>query len=113
MLDSVRCGCLTAETVGTLQERLVQESIADKFIELRKHGQPPVCLFPRRKACNDFNSEMLGRLSSEVHELPCTDKVNETCNPRTKKTAEKLAKLNDNCNMTAGLEAKLLLTVGA
>ena len=39
----------------------------------------------------------------------------ETCNPRkwTKKTAEKLAKLNDDCNMTAGLEAKLVLAVGA
>ena len=30
-----------------------------------------------------------------------------------KKTADKLAKLNDDCNMTAGLEAKLLLAVGA
>ena len=29
------------------------------------------------------------------------------------KTAEKLAKLNDDCNMTASLEAKLLLAVGA
>ena len=74
-----------------------------------------MCLFPRRKACNDFNTEMLGRLSSEVHELPCTDEVDETCNPRkwTKKTAKKLVKLNNDCNMTAGLEAKLLLAVGA
>ena len=57
----------------------------------------------------------LGRLSSEVHELPCTDEVDETCNPSkwTKKTAEKLAKVKDDCNMTAGLEAKLLLAVGA
>ena len=30
-----------------------------------------------------------------------------------KKTAEKQAKLNEDCNMTAGLEAKLLLAVGA
>ena len=77
ILDSVRCGCPTAETIGTLQEWLVQGSIADKFLELREHGQPPVCLFPTRKACNDFNSEMIGRLSSEVHELPCTDEVDE------------------------------------
>ena len=65
-----------------------------------------MCLFPRRKACNNFNSEMLGRLTSEVYESPFTDKVDETSNPHewtTKKTAEKLAKLNDNCNMTAGL----------
>ena len=94
MLDSVRCGCPTAETIATLQERLVQGSIADKFIQLRKHGQPPVCLFPRRKACNDFNSEMLGRLSSEVHELLCTDEVDETCNPRkwTKKNSRESSK---------------------
>jgi len=91
MLDSVHCGCPTAETIATLQERLVQESIADKLIELRKHGQPPVCLFPRRKACNDLNSEMLGRLTSEVHKLPCTD---ETCNPRkwTKKNSREASK---------------------
>ena len=71
------------------------------------------CLFPRRKACNDFNSEMLRHLTSKVHELPCTDKVNETCNPINgiKKTAEKLAKLNEACNMTAGSEAKV--AVGA
>ena len=58
---------------------------------------------------------MLSRLTLEVHELPRTDEVDETCNPRkwNKKTAEKLAKLNDNCNMTAALEAKLLLAVGA
>ena len=49
MLDSVHCGCPTAETIGTFQERLVQGSIADKLIELWKHGQSPVCLFPRRK----------------------------------------------------------------
>ena len=58
---------------------------------------------------------MLSRLTSELHELPCTDEVDETCNPRkwNKKTAEKLSKLNDDCNMTAGLEAKLLLAIGA
>ena len=59
---------------------------------------------------------MLSHLTSEVHELLCTDEVDETCNPRKwnkKKTAEKLAKLNEDCNMTAGLEAKHLLAVGA
>ena len=98
MLDSVCCGYPTAETIATLQERVIRGSIADKFLELREHGQPPVCLFPRKKACNNFNSEMLGCLTTEVHELPCTDEVDETCNPRkwTKKTAEKLAKLNDD-----------------
>ena len=48
-------------------------------------------------------------------DLNALESVDETHNPRkwNKKTAEKLAKLNEDCNMTAGLEAKLLLAVGA
>ena len=68
-----------------------------------KQGQSPVCPFPRRNACNNFNSKML-------HKLLCTDEVDEICN-QNKQTAEKLAKLNENCNMTAGLEAKLAVGV--
>ena len=58
---------------------------------------------------------MLSHLTSEVHELLCTDEVDETCSPCkwNKNTAKKLAKLNEDCNMTAGLETKLLLAVGA
>ena len=50
MLDSVCCGCPTAETITTLQERLVQGSIADRFTELRKHGQSPVCSTEEKNA---------------------------------------------------------------
>ena len=58
---------------------------------------------------------MLTHLTSEVHELGCTDEVDETqvhVNG-TKKMYEHLEKLNKDCNMTAGLEAKLTLAVGA
>ena len=45
----------------------------------------------------------------------CTDEVAETCSTRkwSKKAAEQLKKLNNDCNLTAGLEVKLLLAVGA
>ena len=52
-----------------------------------------MCLLPKRKACDNFNAEML---TAEVHELVCTDEI----------AIEHLEKLNSDCNMTAGLEAK-------
>ena len=96
MLDCVRCGCPTDETLSTLQERVIHGCISDKFVELRQSGQSPVCLFPRRKACDEFNSEMLSRLTTQVHQLLCTDEVDETRSTRkwNKKAAELLEKLN-------------------
>ena len=58
---------------------------------------------------------MLTRLTSAVHELVCTDEVDETASTRkwNKKATEHLEKLNKDCNITAGLEAKLTLAVRA
>ncbi len=112
MLDCVRRGCPTDETLGTLKERVIQVSALEKFSELQESGQTPVCLFLTRKACNEFNTEMLSQLTSEVHVLACTDEVDETASTRkwNKKADEQF---NNDCNMTAGLEAKLSLAVGA
>ena len=109
MLDGVRRGCPSDETLRTLEQRVIDVSVADKFDELQKSGHTPVCLFPTRKACNDFNTQMLSYLPSEVHELVCTDEVDETAGTHkwNKKAAEQLEKLNNDCNRTAGLEAKL------
>ena len=90
-------------------------STSEKFVELQKSGQTPVCLLPTRKGCREFNDEMLASLDSKVHELACTDEVDETGGSRrwNKKSADHLDKLNSDSNMTAGLEAKLRLAVGA
>ena len=45
-LDCVRRGCPTDKTNATLQQRVIQESITDKFEELCRVGQTPLCLFP-------------------------------------------------------------------
>ena len=115
MLDCVRRGCPTDETLCTLDQRVIDVPVADKFHELQKSGLTPVCLFPTRKACNEFNAQTLSYLPSEVHELACTDEVDETAGTHkwNKKAADQLEKLNNDCNRTAGLEAKLSLAVGA
>ena len=85
--------------------------MTDKFNELSQGIQKPVCLFPR-KACQEFNNEMLLMLASKVHELVCTDQIDPISTTRkwTKKAEDQLKKLNNDCN---GLEAKLLLANGA
>ena len=74
----------------------------------------PVCLFPTRKACSDFNADMLSTLDNKICKLNCVDEIDETTSSRKwdKTAAEKLKMLNKDCNMTAGLEAELSIAVG-
>ena len=55
-----------------------------------------MCLFPTRKACESFNSEMLDRLDASVMEVPCIDEVDETAGVSkwSKKAADQLSRLN-------------------
>ena len=87
----------------------------DKFWELSKQGKSPVCLFAKRKSCEEVNKTMLAGLPSEKVELPCTDVADEggSSIKFNKKAAEKLEKLNLDCSRTAGLEAVLTLAIGA
>ena len=59
MLDCVICGCPTNEAVGTLKQRVITDSLSKIFTELQVAGNTPVCLFPKRKACDQFNTAML------------------------------------------------------
>ena len=115
ILKEVRCGILKNETTKTLEQRLIHTSVVEKFEEFQSLGHSPVCLFPTRKARNEFNSEMLSRLSAETIEIPYIDEVDETAGTRkwNQKAAEQLEQLNQDCNMTAGLEAVLRAAIGA
>ena len=73
MLDSVRRGCATEETLSALNKMVIQVSVSDKFSDLVESEKAPVCLFPKRKACDDLNAEMLNKNASEVHHIYCTD----------------------------------------
>ena len=115
LLNSVRQGLVDEEITTTLKERVIDDSVPNIFKQLQEEGMSPVCLFPTRKQCDAVNVEMLQLLDSKVHELGCTDEVDETksTNKWHKKAAEKLDKLNKDCSNTAGLEALLKIAVGA
>lgn len=57
---------------------------------------------------------MLHQLTSEMHEIVCIDEVYQTSSTKkwNKKVVKQLEKKN-GCSKTVGLEAQLLLAVGA
>ena len=59
LLDKIRSGCVSEDCAKTLEERVFQGPIADKFEELMHSRKSPICLFPPQKACEEFNNEML------------------------------------------------------
>ena len=89
ILDTVRRGSPTDETLKALHERVIDVSVSEKFLELQQLGQTPVCLFPTRKACDDLNNEMLTLVKSSVHELICKDEVDQTESTRKWSTLKK------------------------
>ena len=115
VLDEVRRGCPSSDFLECLKGRVIEGTMYDKFKELYDAGSVPVCLFPMRKACDQFNLEMLNKLDTKIHKIPCVDEIDKTMGSRkwSKRSAEQLQKLNKNCNLTAGLEAELLIAVGA
>ena len=115
LLDNVRRGCPTEECLSTLKQRVIQVPVSEKFHKLQQSGQLPVCPFPTRIACDEFNKEILTLLDTTVHELKCKDEVDQTKSTRNwdKKATQQLEKLSSDCNKTAGLEFVLKLAVGA
>ena len=100
-MDAVRRGLITKETTAVLERCIIADGeIEKKFNELMHSGKNPVCLFPTRKACKEFNDRMLKLLPSECHEIPCSDEIDETCSTSkwNKKALEQLEKLNKDCN---------------
>ena len=75
MLDEVRRNCRSPQTVQALQERVITTEVLDKFEDSK---QSPLCLFSERKACQEFNANMLSRLEAEVKDIPCIDVVVST-----------------------------------
>ena len=111
ILDDIRCGCISEETC----RRVISGTVVETFKELCEQNYSTVCLFPTRKACSDFNAEMLNTLDSAIRKLACIDEIDETTGSRKwdKTAAKKLEMLNNDSNMTAGLESELSIAVGA
>ena len=114
ILDEVRRGCPSGDSLEILKTRIIKGSIIGKFKQLSDSGNAPVCLFPTRKA-ERHNLEMLNSLDAEIKKIACIDEIDETMGSRrwSKRSAEQLKKLNKDCNLTAGLEAELVIAIGA
>ena len=82
LLDSVRRGFPTTEAISTLHSRVIDIPVVDKLDELQKSSVTPVCLFPTRKACDELNNQMLGKLPSQIVEIACVDNIDETSSTR-------------------------------
>ena len=83
------------KTVSVLEQRVIKVLTLDKFSELQKSGQIPVCVFATG---DDFNAEMLSHLTSKLHKLVCAGEVDltaSTCKWNRKMT-EQLEKLNSD-----------------
>jgi len=87
----------------------------EKFVDLSANGLSPICLFPTRKACDDFNKKMLSTLDTKLHRIVCVDEIDETVSTTkwTKKAQKQLDLLNKDSNLTCGLEAKLTIAINA
>ena len=115
ILDEVHRGSPSQDSLKCLRERTITLSVVEKYKQLCESGSHPVCLFPTCKQCQDHNSNMLSVLGTKLETFACVDEIDETSSTRkwNKKATDALSKANKDCNMTAGLEAKLELAVGA
>ena len=115
VLDEIRRGCPSEQSISCLCDRTITVNVVEKYKQLCESGNHPVCLFPTCKQCEEHNINMLESLDTKLECFPCVDEIDETSSARkwNKKAVSALSKANKNCNMTAGLETKLTLAVGA
>ena len=115
VLDEIRRGFPSQQSINCLRDRVITVSVVEKYKELCESGNHPVCLFPTSKQCEEHNNIMLNALDAKLECFPCVDEIDETSSSRkwNKKAANALSKANKDCNLTAGLEAKLTIAVGA
>ena len=64
--------------VKCLTERVITVSVVEKFQELQDAAQSPVCLFPTRELCNQFNNEILASFPLPKVDIFSSDNVDET-----------------------------------
>ena len=68
---------MTDEAIQTLEQRVVSKPVFELYTELSSE-KPSICMFPVRQACNEFNDKVIANVTCEVHEIKCTDSIDET-----------------------------------
>ena len=109
ILDEVRRGSPSKESIDCLHKRVITASVTDIYKQLCESGTHPVCLFPTCKACQDHNSIMLGALDSKLESFKCVDAIDETAGTCKwgKKAADALNKVM--AELTVAVGARVML----
>ena len=115
VLDEIHRGSPSEQSINCLRDTIINVSVLEKYKQLCESGNHTVRLFPTCKQCEEHNTIMLESLDAKLECFPCVDEIDETSSARkwSKKAANALSKANKDCKLTAGLEAKLTLAVGA
>ena len=113
MLDGIRKGFPSDEAITMLRERVLQKPVLEMYNQLSDEGKRPICLFLTRKACADVNNEHLNILDTEIVVLQDTIDEAASTTKWSKKAEMRVSVMNQDSNLTAGLEVALHLAVGA
>ena len=124
ILKRVSLGMLSENDITVLNTRLIdtrgcitkEEKLnvfVKTFIEAEKEGKEPLCLFPKRSMCSDFNKAIMVEkgenplviMSQDTYVHPGIIKKNEI--------QRKVNKMDNDDRETAGLSKCLLLAVGS
>ncbi|KAL1448322.1 hypothetical protein WDU94_000591 [Cyamophila willieti] len=119
ILSRVRLGVITKGDQELLSKRLVplkSETITGRLKEITEYlnslPDDTVCLLPTKNMCEQFNTAMLRAIDQPEIEIQANDKIDS---PRylNKRATEAVKKYEDDSSMTAGLEHKIVLKLGA
>ena len=119
ILNHMRLGMLSEDDIKHLISRLIDVSHCDsseerleafvtKFLECEEQGLNPLCLFPKRSMCKEFNQAVMRRKSEKPVAITAVD---EYCcsKKKKKKVQEKVSKMDADERDTAGLPRTLVL----
>ena len=98
MLDCVRCGCPTQETVDLLRQRVIQVPVSDKFWTTWVR-EGTCLLIPQTKSLWSNKCKMLRKNGSKIHEIDRTDELDESAGNR--KLTRRLLSIWRNSMQTA------------
>ena len=110
-IDILNCRIIDTSKCTLREERL--DVFVRTFLELFDAGREPLCLFPKRVMCQEFNNAVMSKRGEKPVAIRAMDVY--AC-PKTvkKKDVQKLVKEMDvDDRDTAGLASEIVLAVGA
>ena len=122
ILGRMKLGIMTKDDIMHLNSRLVDTTgcsskedrlkiFVNDFIEADKKGLEPLCLFPLRSMCKDFNDTVLSVTGLKPILLTAIDEYHGS-KQRKKEALRKVQNMDVDERDTAGLPKKIVLAVG-